>query len=75
VGSRASWLHGLRADAFAEAEEAVLAQVAAQGNHPDAAEDEVEELTVRSADVRFTALRASEVHVGNPFLKTQNSAM
>jgi hypothetical protein len=67
-GGKRSWLAlWLWADASAEAEEAVLAQVAAQGNHTEAAEDEVEELTMRSADVGFTALRASEVHDGNPF--------
>ena len=52
----------LGAEALAKAEEAVLADVAAQGNHADAAEDEIEEPAMRSADVWFTALRACDDH-------------
>jgi hypothetical protein len=49
-------------DAFAEPEEAMLADVAAQGHHADAAQQKIKQSMMRPPDVAFMALRAFNSH-------------
>ena len=53
---------GSGAEALAEPEEAVFADVAAQGHHADAPQQDVEESAMRPPDVAFMTLWASNSH-------------
>ena len=53
---------GSATQALAEPEEAVFADVAAQGHHADAPQQEVEESAMRPPDVAFMTLWASNSH-------------
>ncbi len=53
---------GSGAEALAEPEEAVFADVAAQGHHADAPQQEVEQSAMRPPDVAFMTLWASNSH-------------
>jgi len=50
------------ADAFAKPEEAMFADVAAQGHHADAAQQKIKQSMMRPPDVAFMALRAFNSH-------------
>jgi hypothetical protein len=51
-----------RSDAFAKPEEAMLADIAPQGHHANAAQQEIIQSVMRPPDVAFMALRAFNSH-------------